>query len=194
MDKVKREEIDRRELGDRLARLSSALAGEARQATVNPEDLTNCYLLDTWPISPQEHQKLLETARALRESDAEIALNLAKEYLDRLRHYTQQWRRGVPLHVIAVESAVVMRSVESNLCLALDRAASGLHGATDNKTDKKKKLVPTVTDVLKLAKIVKRELPKGRTKKDIALEFADGNAQRAEGLLRQLRRYEDLLK
>ena len=67
---------------------------------------------------------------------------------------------------------------------------------TDNKTDKRKNLVPPNTDVIKLAKKIKRDLPKGGTKRDIALEFADGDERRAESLLRELRpsRYGHLLK
>ena len=55
-------------------------------------------------------------------------------------------------------------------------------------------VVPENPEVLKLAKRIKRELPKGGTMIDIARDFADGDETKANTLLRQLRRYPHLLE
>lgn len=68
-------------------------------------------------------------------------------------------------------------------------------GQADSKTDKRKNLLPRNPDVAKLALKIKRDLPKGGSKEDIALEYADNDAKKAASLLRQLRpdRYGHLL-
>ncbi len=66
----------------------------------------------------------------------------------------------------------------------------------DSKTDNEKKsaaVVPENPQVARLAKEMKRRLPQGDTKKQIALDFADGDAKTAASLLRQLRRFPHLL-
>ena len=68
----------------------------------------------------------------------------------------------------------------------------------DSKTDKKRKvkaITPENPDVAKLAKKIKKELPKGGTMIDVARDFANGNETKAQSLLRQLRsdRYRNLL-
>src|SRR5262249_7182342 len=66
----------------------------------------------------------------------------------------------------------------------------------DNKADKtkeKRRTIPENSQVLKLAKRIKKRT-KGRSKMDVALEFTEGKEKEAKSLLRQLRRYPDLLK
>jgi hypothetical protein len=60
-------------------------------------------------------------------------------------------------------------------------------GQADSKPDKRKNLAPRNLDVAKLALKIKRDLPKGGTKEDIALEYTGNNAKKAANLLRQLR-------
>ncbi len=66
----------------------------------------------------------------------------------------------------------------------------------DNKTDNGKKfqsVVPENPEVLKLAKKIKAEFPKNGTRIDIAREFVGDDEKKAQGLLRQLRRFPHLL-
>lgn len=53
--------------------------------------------------------------------------------------------------------------------------------------------LPASPDLMRLAKKIKEELPKGGKKIDIARDFTGGDEKRAESLLRQLRRYPKLL-
>jgi len=67
----------------------------------------------------------------------------------------------------------------------------------DSKTDSLRKtgsVLPENSEVLKLAKKIKRDLPKGGTKVEIARDFANGDEKKAQNLLRQLRRYPVLLE
>src|SRR5262249_39216237 len=48
-------------------------------------------------------------------------------------------------------------------------------------------------DVLRLAKKIDKEKRNGSSQKQIALDFTDGDEQKADSLLRQLRRYPHLL-
>ncbi|RIK74925.1 MAG: hypothetical protein DCC68_22145 [Planctomycetota bacterium] len=73
----------------------------------------------------------------------------------------------------------------------------GTEDGADSKTDNRKKIrqfVPENSDVLKLAKRIKRELPKGGTRNDIARDFTDGDEKKAQSLLRQIRRFPHLLE
>jgi hypothetical protein len=67
----------------------------------------------------------------------------------------------------------------------------------DNKADNPKKKLsafPRNHDVLELARFIKRGQRQGRSKIDLAREFAEGNETRAKSLLRELRRYPLLLE
>ena len=69
-------------------------------------------------------------------------------------------------------------------------------GQADNETDispRKSHNVPGNRDVLRLAKKIKKERPRGVSMIDSARDFCEGNEQRAKSLLRQLRRYPHLL-
>jgi hypothetical protein len=66
----------------------------------------------------------------------------------------------------------------------------------DTKTDKKKKSssrIPANDDISRLARKVLKELPVIGSKKEIALDYTDGDKKKAETLLRGLRRYPHLL-
>ena len=79
----------------------------------------------------------------------------------------------------------------------LDRISAATQVLADGKTDGKKNnknLVPENPEVAKLAKRIKKELPKGGNKTDIARDFADGNEKKAQSLLRKLRDYPNLLE
>jgi len=67
----------------------------------------------------------------------------------------------------------------------------------DDETDSqesKVRRVPENLGVFRLAKRIKRELPKGGTKLDIARDYAEGDEKKAQNLLRRLRRYPHLLE
>ncbi len=66
----------------------------------------------------------------------------------------------------------------------------------DSRTDKEKKSsrpIPENPDVLALAKKINKERRQGGSMKEIALDYTEGDEQMAESLLRQLRRFPDLL-
>ena len=63
----------------------------------------------------------------------------------------------------------------------------------DNKT-KKSQPIPENPDVLRLAKKIKKDRPKGISQLDSAREFCEGNERKAESLLRQVRRFPHLLE
>jgi hypothetical protein len=68
--------------------------------------------------------------------------------------------------------------------------------SADNEADnsrKKRQLIPTNPDVLRLAKRIKDSRNKDRSMSDVALDFTEGNRKKADNLLRQLRRYPHLL-
>jgi hypothetical protein len=72
----------------------------------------------------------------------------------------------------------------------------GESGQADKETDKPKKKLRTIPEnpeVLKLAKGITKGREDGRSLIDIARDFTDGNDAKAQSLLRQLRRYRDLL-
>ncbi|MBN1394759.1 MAG: hypothetical protein JW959_07025 [Pirellulales bacterium] len=63
----------------------------------------------------------------------------------------------------------------------------------DNKMNNGKLSLPDSSDLIRLAKKIKEELPVGGSKIDIARDFTEGDEKRATSLLRQLRRYPALL-
>jgi hypothetical protein len=67
--------------------------------------------------------------------------------------------------------------------------------SADRKTDKRKTraFVPKNTKVLDLARRINAESPTGRSKIEIARELSDGNERDAQTLLRELRRFPNLL-
>ena len=67
------------------------------------------------------------------------------------------------------------------------RPSSDPGRTADSKTDRTKKSLPKSYEVIRLANKLKTELPKGRKKKDIAMDFTDGDERKANTLLRQLR-------
>lgn len=69
----------------------------------------------------------------------------------------------------------------------------GSANGTDSKTDNFRKSIPENPDVRRLARLIKRRAS-GETQKDVALDFTEGNTTKAKSLLRQLRRFPDLLK
>jgi len=69
-------------------------------------------------------------------------------------------------------------------------------GQADKEADKPKKKLRTIpenSEVLKLAKRIKKGRKEGRPQVDVAREFTEANEVKAQSLLRQLRRYPDLL-
>jgi hypothetical protein len=85
-----------------------------------------------------------------------------------------------------------------HVLLARIQTAADIIGKTppaDSPADNGKIKLPENPEVYKLALKIKRELPKGGTKEDIALDFTNGDEKKAASLLRQLRpdRYGHLL-
>ena len=58
---------------------------------------------------------------------------------------------------------------------------------------KKRLVIPANPQVLKLAKKMNKDLANGMSKIEIARDFCEGDEKKAKSLLRQLRRYPDLL-
>jgi hypothetical protein len=74
-------------------------------------------------------------------------------------------------------------------------ASGGRSGQADREADKppiKRHMIPDNPEVMQLARLIRQDR-RERTKTDVALEFTDGDEARAQSLLRQLRRYPDLL-
>ena len=65
-------------------------------------------------------------------------------------------------------------------------------GQTDSKTDNQKISLPDSPDVKDLCHRLQKEIPKGRSQVEIALEFTGQNKQKADSLLRQARRFRHL--
>jgi hypothetical protein len=69
-------------------------------------------------------------------------------------------------------------------------------GQADTEADKPKKKLGTIpqnSEVLKLAKLIRKGRKDGRPQIDVARGFTEGNEGKAQSLLRQLRRYPALL-
>lgn len=69
--------------------------------------------------------------------------------------------------------------------------------SADRKADNRRKTegkIPANDRVLKLARKIKKEMPVIGNKSQIARDFCDGDEQDAKNLLRQLRRFQHLLK
>jgi hypothetical protein len=98
-----------------------------------------------------------------------------------------------------VEALAMLKAIEQCCRAALSGpplAAQPTDGA-DSQADTPKKNsrpVPENQKVLQLAKKIKRDSQRGTSKIDSAREFCDGDERKAKSLLRQLRRYPDLLK
>jgi hypothetical protein len=81
--------------------------------------------------------------------------------------------------------------------LALPGPTDSRERTADNETDNAKKNSPKLPenpDVTELIRLYRVELPKGRTKTDIALELMENDEHRAQSLMRQARRFPDLLR
>lgn len=113
-------------------------------------------------------------------------LRLLRAHLDREIHFV-----GQALDRGAISDADYDRWVEQKRIAPFN--------VTDNKADNRKKirsLLPANPDVVELARRIKKNRYSGSSKRSIALEFADGDASKAQSLLRQLRsdRYGHLLE
>ncbi|GEM_PF-6606757 len=101
-------------------------------------------------------------------------------------HNADRLPSNAALEGLVEDAAIVFVAIRQS---AYDRSkkkhGANRNGQADTKTDK----LPENGDVIRLARMIGRELPKGRTKIDIALDFTEGNERRANSLLRSLRRY-----
>lgn len=107
-------------------------------------------------------------------------------------------RPSWPLDEAAMEAIGAERALSDALkwCFAKREEQAGQERTADTKTDSRKKagaLVPENSDVARLARDIKKRLPKGDTKIGIAREFTGGDEKQAQTLLRQLRRFPALL-
>jgi hypothetical protein len=62
-----------------------------------------------------------------------------------------------------------------------------------DNSEKSSRKLPDNPDVLKLAKLIRKNTDPQRTQKEIALEFSDFNVKKANNLLRQVRRHKKTL-
>ncbi len=89
-----------------------------------------------------------------------------------------------------------LSSMVERIRVAVETIAGDSADTPDTKTDNKRRkrnIVPNDPAVLRLAKKINKELSNGGTKIDIARDFTDGNEKEAQRLMKQLRRYPDLL-
>ncbi|MFC1597190.1 hypothetical protein ACFL5Q_04525 [Planctomycetota bacterium] len=96
---------------------------------------------------------------------------------------------GLPCNVYLASA----RAIE----LLIDRDEGLAERTADSETDSAKLnalRVPDNPEILRLAKKIRQERQTGATMKEIAIDFTDGDETKAESLLRQLRRYRNLLR
>lgn len=140
-----------------------------------------------WQNADEGRPRLFVSSPFVESADAiELCrLNSRRSYLP--EPFAQACRHnGIRVSVMHTEEARQMRFVPRRTTV---RPQSAGKAPADSKTDNRRKIfrhIPGNPAVVKLAKKIKRELPHGGTKKDIALDYTDGNEQLAKTLLRQL--------
>lgn len=85
----------------------------------------------------------------------------------------------------------LMPAIEGRLCAIRDRVRTA-DSPADNSGNSSRKL-PENPDVLRLAKLIRKNTDPHRTQKEIALEFSEHNDKKADNLLRQVRRHRKTL-
>jgi hypothetical protein len=106
----------------------------------------------------------------------------------KIRIYAAAMRALVTAHD---DVAGIFRSLQNRIMSTLEEAADKTDRRTD-KPDSDRPLSPQNGDVTELARRI-RKAGRGETKKAVALDFTEGNEKYAQSLLRELRRYPNLL-
>jgi len=105
---------------------------------------------------------------------------------------------GLPFNVYLASARSIEILIDQGAVLSFrDGRPCVLGGPAESRPDTVKPVprrLPENPDILRLAKDIRRKCRVGASKKEIALEFAEGDGARAESLLRQLRRYPHLIE
>ena len=115
--------------------------------------------------------------------------------MERIGGVTPEWTWGNPVvRTLTVEEAREALRVAIAWCHSQlpNGTAPRTTGQADTKADTRENTMPDSVNVLDLCRLLKKELPKGRTRIEIARQFTNGDETKAQNLLRQTRRYRHL--
>jgi hypothetical protein len=145
------------------------------------------------PLPVQDHlnRDAFEVARKRFDHAAE---NLSRAQRDRTNPgYPERCVaaiRGVVWALAAMTE--VFDELRKRVVAALDSSADSADTKPDSR-EKKPVSLPQNGDILELARLINKSAGKEGSQRAVALQFTEGNLRKAASLLRQLRRYPDLV-